>query len=354
MKHKVNYNKIFFFTFVFIIVKSNKTNDINYINYSQIKYIQSNNNLILNTNKCEHYISKKQEINNNCTIKNCFKCNEIGECIECKENFLLAKKRCYSTECSIFGFCKYCDDYDCLSCLKGYQLLYGTCDILDKESKRKRLIYISIITGLIIILLIAIIIFCIFRNKKNKKYNNFISEKIIRGKHLKSGSYVIVHHLKDDINNNSVENNNNISSFNKSSCSHSLNFEKKEKNKDNNKCILCNKKKIYSFADCGCALCYEHCMILKNEKMKINCPIHNIKLKKSYSIKLKKKSSLKGNAIEQLGQMICPLCKIYPATQSFNCGCNMKLCTKCFNDNIFVFKYNQCPGCGKPYNPKGK
>ena len=52
--------------------------------------------------------------------------------------------------------------------------------------------------------------------------------------------------------------------------------------------------------------------------------------------------------------MICPLCKIYPATQSFNCGCNMKLCTKCFNDNIFVFKYNQCPGCGKPYNPKAK
>ena len=93
MKHKLTYNKIFFFTFVFIIVKSNKSNDINYINYSQIKYIQSNNNLILNTNKCEHYISKKQEINNNCTIKNCFKCNEIGECIECKENFLLAKKR---------------------------------------------------------------------------------------------------------------------------------------------------------------------------------------------------------------------------------------------------------------------
>ena len=160
---------------------------------------------------------------------------------------------------------------------------------------------------------------------------------------MKSGSYIIVHHLKDDLNNNNSIENNNFNSFNKSYCSHSLNFEKKHNNKNNNKCILCNKKNIFCFADCGCSVCYEHYLIIKNEEMKINCPIHNIILKKSYSIQLQKKSSLKGNAIEQLGQMICPLCKIYPA-----------LCTKCFNDNVFVFKYNQCPGCGKPYNPKGK
>ena len=30
----------------------------------------------------------------------------------------------------------------------------------------------------------------------------------------------------------------------------------------------------------------------------------------------------------------------------------MKLCEKCFNDNVYILKYNQCPGCGNPYNPK--
>ena len=29
----------------------------------------------------------------------------------------------------------------------------------------------------------------------------------------------------------------------------------------------------------------------------------------------------------------------------------MRVCEKCFNDNVYVFKYNQCPGCGMTYNP---
>ena len=29
----------------------------------------------------------------------------------------------------------------------------------------------------------------------------------------------------------------------------------------------------------------------------------------------------------------------------------MRVCEKCFNDNVYVFKYNQCPGCGAPYKP---
>jgi hypothetical protein len=27
----------------------------------------------------------------------------------------------------------------------------------------------------------------------------------------------------------------------------------------------------------------------------------------------------------------------------------MKLCLKCFNENVYVFKYNTCPGCGKKF-----
>ena len=30
----------------------------------------------------------------------------------------------------------------------------------------------------------------------------------------------------------------------------------------------------------------------------------------------------------------------------------MKICQKCFNDNVYILKYNQCPGCGLPYNSK--
>ena len=307
-----------------------------------IKEFKSQNNKI--------NLLKKEEEEDECTIKNCLKCSEKGECIVCNENYILEKKRCYSTQCSIFGFCKFCDEYDCLSCLKGYQLQYGTCDTLDKEAKKKRIIYISIISGLITIIIIAIIIFCIFRKKKNKN-NNYISDKIITKKHPKTGNYLIVHPIKDDsIHNNSiVNNNNNVSSIDKTSYSSSLNIDKTQEKK----CILCHKKNIFSFSDCGCSLCYDHYIFIKDNN-EIICPLHKIPLKKSFFIQLEKKSSLKGNAIEQLGQTICPLCKIYPAVQSFNCGCNMKLCTKCFNDNVFVFKYNQCPGCGKPYNPKEK
>ena len=27
---------------------------------------------------------------------------------------------------------------------------------------------------------------------------------------------------------------------------------------------------------------------------------------------------------------------------------------KCFNDNVYFLKYNQCPGCGMPYIPVSK
>ena len=62
---------------------------------------------------------------------------------------------------------------------------------------------------------------------------------------------------------------------------------------------------------------------------------------------LEKKSDLKGCAIEHLGQQLCPICKVNNGIQGFNCNCNMKLCLKCYNENVYVFKYNTCPGCGK-------
>ena len=31
---------------------------------------------------------------------------------------------------------------------------------------------------------------------------------------------------------------------------------------------------------------------------------------------------------------------------------NVIPCEKCFNDNVYFLKYNQCPGCGMPFNPQ--
>ena len=120
-----------------------------------------------------------------------------------------------------------------------------------------------------------------------------------------------------------------------------------------NCCVACGSKKTYGIADCGCSLCYDDYKIAKGDKEKIKCKIHNVFLSSNISFEIFK-SNIKGNAVEKLGLSKCPVCKINDGTQSFKCGCPMLLCEKCFNDNVYVFKYNQCPGCGMPYVPVTK
>ena len=120
-----------------------------------------------------------------------------------------------------------------------------------------------------------------------------------------------------------------------------------------NVCVVCGSKKTYGIADCGCSLCYDDYKIAKGDKEKIKCKIHNVFLSSNISFEIFK-SNIKGNAVEKLGLSKCPICKINDGTQGFNCGCPMKVCEKCFNDNVYVFKYNQCPGCGMPYVPVNK
>ena len=117
-------------------------------------------------------------------------------------------------------------------------------------------------------------------------------------------------------------------------------------------CIVCGKKKIYAFADCGCGLCKIHWKYIKynNYNEKINCRKHGTQLK-SIIFSLDNQSNIKGHAVEKLGLKKCPICKLNNGTQSFNCKCNMKLCEKCFNEYVYILNYSQCPGCGMPYNP---
>ncbi len=280
---------------------------------------------------------KLEEVN--CNIKNCASCDEQGNCLKCKENQELVEGRCYSTECKIYGFCKYCDEFDCLKCNDGYQLNYGVCEVRVNDLQRKIFLFV-VLPILIIGILTYLYCYC-----KKRARTNIETGKVLKFKHPKAGNYIIIIPKKKD---ESLSEN---SSTSKSLTSTFENNVEKEK-MELNVCVVCAKKKIYTFADCGCPLCLEHYKNIKGEKESIICRNHNIQLTKNIIIQLGRKSNIKGNAVEKLGLSLCPVCKINYATQSFNCGCTMKICEKCFNDNVYVFKYNQCPGCGSPYVPK--
>ena len=130
-----------------------------------------------------HTQSRPKKLSNEiCNIKNCLVCENRNECIRCKDGFELNKKRCYSTNCHIYGFCKFCDEYDCLKCIKGYKLNYGICD--QKEVSRKKL-YFIIFCNISLIILIAYI--CIRYNQIARI--RITTGQVIRFIHPKSGFY---------------------------------------------------------------------------------------------------------------------------------------------------------------------
>ena len=275
----------------------------------------------------------------NCT-KNCVKCLEKNECLKCREGYELIDKRCYRTNCDVFGFCKYCDDYDCLKCLRGYKLNYGIC---DKKVLSKEILFVKIfIPSMIIILLIY---YCLYRRKKAKE--RIETGQVIKSRHPKSGFYHV--NFEKYLQNNSSEEIMSNSSQNKS-LSSNVSDQNEIPSAEVNYCVVCGSKKTYGIADCGCSLCFEDFKLAKSDKEKIKCRIHNVFLSSNITFEIYK-SHIKGNAVEKLGLSKCPICKINDGTQGFNCGCPMKVCEKCFNDNVYVLKYNQCPGCGAPYIP---
>ena len=300
---------------------------------------KNNNNLSLDSESNIYKKPKKKLSNEICAIKNCLECDNRNECIACKEGYELDKKRCYNKNCDIYGFCKFCDEYDCLKCKKGYKLIYGICD--QKEVSKKKIFLI--IFGSIVIIL-AIIYICI-RYKKLSKLR-ITTGQIIKYMHPKSGFYRLNYEIKNGLEDISK---NKMLGLPLSTSTGDLPTEKSD-SPVVNLCVVCGNKNVYTIADCGCSICLEHYKIIKKEK-NITCRVHNIIMASSLSFTMVEKSNIKGNALEKLGLKKCPICKINDGTQSFNCGCQMKVCEKCFNDNVYVFKYNQCPGCGESYVP---
>ena len=279
-------------------------------------------------------ISKKKLSNTICNIQNCLYCDHRNECVKCKEEYELYKSRCYSKNCQIYGFCRFCDEYDCLKCIKGFKLNHGICDI--KEPSKKKYI-LSIILPILLIIIIIYIIYKYIQLSREK----IKTGQVIKSNHPKSGFYQL-EGLDNVIDSSKIK----TLGLNQSD-------EKLEKDCGQqvvNCCVVCGKKNTYAIANCGCSLCFDHYKVIKLDK-KIKCRIHNIFLTSNFSFKMLVKSNIKGNALDKLGLSKCPICKLNDAKQSFNCGCSMKVCEKCFNDNVYVLKYNQCPGCGMPYNP---
>ena len=276
------------------------------------------------------------------TINNCIQ-YESKECIKCKNNYELVNKHCYRKNCEVFGFCKYCDDYDCLKCQKGYKLNYGIC---DKRETSKKILFLKII--IVIIIIFALLYLYLYKRKKARE--RIETGQVIKLRHPKSGFYRM--NFDKYIPNNTSEN---IIDFSqsKSLSSNGVDSIDNTPSAEVNLCVACGSKKTYAIADCGCSLCYDDYKIARGDKEKIKCKIHNVFLSSNITFEIYK-SNIKGNALDKLGLSKCPVCKINDGTQSFNCGCNMKVCEKCFNDNVYVLKYNQCPGCGMPYVPLKK
>ena len=289
----------------------------------------------------------------NCYVANCNYCASKDQCDQCKPGYELLNSKCYNTQCQIFQRCKYCTELDCVHCEKGYRVSYGFCEI--DETLFKLHIFLGVILPIFIITIIIISCILYFKRRNKKISQKVISADIVGQRKTTSGQYIIIN-TTNITNSGTISFNDEksvssspigiISKIKKNVISSKFKGNNNNSNNNNKHCILCEKS-IFSFSTCGCGLCKEH-SIEKDKK----CPIHNCLLEDNLVIKKEKKKKLekKNSNNSDDDCKMCHFCKIKKGTVSFNCGCPVLLCTKCFNDNVYVFKFNRCPGCNKPIN----
>jgi hypothetical protein len=198
--------------------------------------------------------------------------------------------------------------------------------------------------------------FLLYKKKSKKKYRA-INADILNEIKPKNGQYMIINTM--NLNNNGYiqfdNSSKNLIEENKNSFN-ILNTNSMTK-PNTNSCVICNKTEIYSIRKCGCVLCKEHTFDKANLEGNLLCPIHQISLNKGIVFQKVRNKLKKMNSNEEASNLpsykekykICYICKVNKGKCSFNCGCPVLLCNECFNDNIYVFKINRCPGCNKPY-----
>ena len=296
------------------------------------------------------FISKHN--NNKCHIANCLECLTFNECKLCKPDFIFAENKCYLKECSIFGNqCKYCTEFDCVSCKKGYKISYGFCERDEYLAFLERFLGIILPIFLIFVIFIFIII---FRKNKKKSKQKIVKAEIIQKKRPSTGQYIIYNNTQNNNNiiikndekkeNENLNEDNNINKCNENEQFINIEDLRSEYSSGSNNCVICGKKKIFSFSICGCALCREHSI-----PQNLICPNHNIVLNRKLYIK-KTFNDVEIIPIDKSKYVkLCSICNIEPATMDFNCDCPVKVCNKCFNDNVYIFNIKRCPGCNKEY-----
>lgn len=325
-----------------------------------------------------------------CGTRNCVSCNKKSECIKCKPNYVLFNKRCYLDQCELYGECSYCTEYDCVQCNHGFKVSYGFCEEISFFNKHNLIIIISSAIGLITLVIIASFIYI----KKKRKGREFISPHQLTSK-LSNGQYIIINPQNNNFIFNSVTNpnnqsmcansvhsmkgsdkglndvemitNNTISMINSSKANNkakvflhlndiSLNDSQSKRMRPLNICIICHSNKLYSFASCGCGLCYKDFNNIVKKKKKYICFLHKTFIQEGYLFMKEKQEMIpsideeeEDDTKKNKDEGVCPICKISPGVYGFNCGCPILLCAKCFNDNMNMFKIRKCPGCKKTY-----
>ena len=278
-----------------------------------------------------------------CDIKNCLSCVNRNECGKCQDGYIKISHRCYSQNCKLYGFCLYCDEYDCLKCELGYKLEYGLCDKYEEKTLKGKIIFYLILTLLILCIIILLLLSLICWRKKKKK--NFNLNNLFKYKKIKPGNYLLLNEEQGIIHNKELTDSTTNMKEKDNSVEHLKTATKSKINFSHN-CIICGRHSDIK-ADCGCCLCNTHWREINNNPNKrYICRTHKVYLVKTWLFKLNQKTHYKGNAIDKLGLDLCPICKMNKGSVSFSCGCSLKVCPKCYNDYVFVFKYNKCPGCG--------
>lgn len=351
-----------------------------------------------------------------CASRNCLVCNPLKNvCEQCKDGYILSKNRCYSTDCSVYGECNYCSEFDCIQCKKGFKVKSGLCEESDSLIYRRNLLLTGV-TLTIIALLTIIITLTVLIIKKRKYRKNYVNlyeneKKTMANEsnpNAKSRSYIIINPKNSKIivtnNNISSNNNNNVNSNyhninnnsksthckkdsdlsindnncinNNSNSSNSSNNETSHsKTHSNNKaqsfidttcskdiCVLCKSNDIkYNVSSCGCNICEnDYVMLERNESN--NCPLHNVIINKDSCVKINvDRIETCGEKITCLNdrgfvtfEKVCPICKISAGCYGFGCACNKMVCAKCFHDFMNVYDLKQCPFCKMEYNPPVK
>ena len=296
------------------------------------------------------FISNTKTLNK-CNISNCLECSNFNECKICKADYININNKCFLKECSIFGNeCKYCSEFDCMSCKKGFKISYGFCE------KEEYLVFLEKFLGLFlpifIMFVLFIFIFIFSKNSKNLNKNKIVKAEIIKKKRPSTGQYIIYNNNQNNIKEEKKEKQNDEVSnqnTNLTEIEQFINFEDihSEFSIGSNNCIICGRKCIFSFSVCGCAICREHSVPQKGQTL--ICPKNNIPLNRKLYIKKSYKNLDIIPKDKNKYIKLCPICNIEPAVKSFNCGCPLKICNKCFNDNLYIFQIKRCPNCNIPY-----